>query len=445
MKGFLLVTGVVMIIVGVLGNSLGLSQGSGFGYGQFFVCIVGVLLVTAGFTGKKFPAVYRSASVILMNTVLLILLVEFISLMVTKVFHVGSASSPDPRAAMQSEQIRETGLIFPSREFAPFLTWRSAETSLPLMNIDSNGVRHTAYSCDDAGSLEVLTLGGSAMWGWMVPDSMTIPSLLQRNLNSELGMGTFSVRNYAENGYVSTQDLFQLVLRLQRGDRPCMVIAYNGFNDVLAACENAAAGTVIGQSVIEGFFSRRAAPVSAGSSTLLDFLGGLRTIGVLRSLIPNEQAAQEGPDVLIVANPIIKDEDFDLEALAEETASIYKANYLIVAALSETMGFEYLFVLQPYLNSDVRTLTPIEEEILRNEDPVILELASMVYDEILQDTVICPNIVSLDGALTDVEETVFTDICHMTPAGNEVMADAISRFLFSSGSSLWSGNDPFYE
>ncbi len=109
------------------------------------------------------------------------------------------------------------------------------------------------------------------------------------------------------------------------------------------------------------------------------------------------------------------------------------------------MGFEYLFVLQPYLNSDVRTLTSVEEEILRNEDPVILELASMVYDEILQDTVLYPNIISLDGALKDVEETVFTDICHMTPAGNEVMADAISRFLFSSGSALWSGNDPVCE
>jgi lysophospholipase L1-like esterase len=144
--------------------------------------------------------------------------------------------------------------------------------------------------------MQIIALGGSAMWGWMVPDSLTIPSLLQKNLNERLGRGSCSVRNYAENGYVSTQDLIRLILSLQRGERPSMVIMYDGFNDVLAACENAAAGTVIGQSGIEARWA--STPVSTGPSSLLNFLGGLRTVAVIRELIPNRNSAEEGPEVL---------------------------------------------------------------------------------------------------------------------------------------------------
>ncbi|HPN63241.1 MAG: hypothetical protein BWX47_00537 [candidate division Hyd24-12 bacterium ADurb.Bin004] len=424
---FLPAAGVLMVFAGVFGDSIGLSRGSGFGYGQFFICLTGIVLIVAGFAGRRFPAVYKRASLVLMNTILLLMLLEFTSLMITRVFPFDFPDGADLRALRQREQIRETGLVFPSREFTPYLIWRSEGTSLPLMNVDSLGLRHTTYSCAAGDSMQIIALGGSAMWGWMVPDSLTIPSLLQKNLNERLGRGSCSVRNYAENGYVSTQDLIRLILSLQRGERPSMVIMYDGFNDVLAACENAAAGTVIGQSGIEARWA--STPVSTGPSSLLNFLGGLRTVAVIRELIPNRNSAEEGPEVLVLADPSLGEEGFDLEALATETASMYKANYSIVAALSESMGFRFVFVLQPYLYSGIKPLTPSEEAILQNENPVILKMASLVYEDILADAELYPNIVTLDTLLAEVDETVFTDICHMTPEGNRVMANAICGYI----------------
>jgi hypothetical protein len=93
------------------------------------------------------------------------------------------------------------------------------------------------------------------------------------------------------------------------------------------------------------------------------------------------------------------------------------------------MGFRFVFVLQPYLYSGIKPLTPSEEAILQNENPVILKMASLVYEDILADAELYPNIVTLDTLLAEVDETVFTDICHMTPEGNRVMANAICGYI----------------
>jgi len=111
------------------------------------------VLIVAGFAGRRFPAVYKRASLVLMNTILLLMLLEFTSLMITRVFPFDFPDGADLRALKQREQIRETGLVFPSREFTPYLIWRSEGTSLPLMNVDSLGLRHTTYSCAAGDSI----------------------------------------------------------------------------------------------------------------------------------------------------------------------------------------------------------------------------------------------------------------------------------------------------
>lgn len=44
--------------------------------------------------------------------------------------------------------------------------------------------------------------------------------------------------NYGENAYVSTQGLIHLILLLESGDVPDMVIFYDGVNDILAASQS---------------------------------------------------------------------------------------------------------------------------------------------------------------------------------------------------------------
>lgn len=421
MKVFFLLLGFLFIAAGAFGDSIGLSKGQGFGYGQFFTCLCGLLLLAAGFSGRKFINLYKGAALFFLNTVLLLLALEFGALMAIKIFR-SDVSRETPRDRVQRIQVEETGLLFPSTSRQPFVMWRSVPTDLPLMNVDSSGVRHTAYRDHVDGAAEILAFGGSTMWGWMVPDSSTIPSRLQLRLNLALGEGRYRVTNLAENGYVSTQDVIQLVLQLQAGRRPEILVFYNGINDVLGAYSNAEAGTVIGQNS-PGFLRERDPSADRDNAPLMNLLESTHLIRLLRSFLPDREIPVEGDAPLVVSHQRLQREDYDLRGLAEETAAIYLANYRIVEALSDDMGFDFYFFLQPCLDPGVKPMTSREDSILAGIDPVLLELVSMTYRVILADTASFPRIVPVFQVLDSMDAQAFTDLCHMTPEGNEALAN----------------------
>ncbi len=425
MRIALTIFGTVVAGMGILGDVVGLSSGSGFGFGQIFLCIAGLMLIFAGLSGKRFFSMYRGASLILMNTLLLLLAVEFAALVIIKVFHVDTSPPSSMRDRLQHGQMEETGLIFPSRMFSPFVMWRSEPTELQLMNVDPSGVRRTSCAEDAGSSGEILAFGGSAMWGWMVPDSSTIPSDLQRILNRELGEDGYRIVNLAENGHVSTQELIQLILQLQMGERPSILIFYDGFNDVLASYGNAKAGSLIDQGSLAALFQGRSAPPVDDGVPLLSFLESTHAFKLLMSLKPLPEPSYKGPDILVRPNSSIQDPDFPLTDLADETAEIYLANYAIVQSMSDEMGFDFYFFLQPYLHSGVKTLSANEDSINTETDSLLLDLASMTYSRILEDTSVCPRLIPVAPALRGIETQVFTDICHMTPEGNRLVADYI--------------------
>ena len=81
--------------------------------------------------------------------------------------------------------------------------------------------------------VKLLMLGGSSLWGFGARDDQTIPSLLARKLH-ERGLKV-EVKNLAELGYVSTQEVIGLIRELQTGYRPDVVIFYDGVNDTTSA------------------------------------------------------------------------------------------------------------------------------------------------------------------------------------------------------------------
>lgn len=91
------------------------------------------------------------------------------------------------------------------------------------------GVRPTT----DAFGLDVWMFGGSAVWGSGVEWSETIPSYLATK--------GYTVTNYGEVGYVSTQELILLILEL-RSATPNIVIFYDGYNDVFSGYQQGVAG-----------------------------------------------------------------------------------------------------------------------------------------------------------------------------------------------------------
>jgi hypothetical protein len=123
------------------------------------------------------------------------------------------------------------------KNYHPYVIWRSPAFTGVMLNIDQDGVRKTPGSeCRPSDAYKVFVFGGSAMWGWGVPDWGTIPAYLQTELQATHDEPVCVV-NFGENAYVSTQSLIQLQLLLESGNVPDVIIFYDGVNEVLAASQ----------------------------------------------------------------------------------------------------------------------------------------------------------------------------------------------------------------
>jgi hypothetical protein len=113
-----------------------------------------------------------------------------------------------------------------TQQYYPFVGWRRAPFKGETIEIDQNGIRLTPGGDCGATSFKVFTFGASAMWGTGSPTWGTISANLQKGLE-KLRPGLVCVMNYAESAYVSTQDIIMLLLQLQSGNVPDVVLFYN--------------------------------------------------------------------------------------------------------------------------------------------------------------------------------------------------------------------------
>ena len=127
----------------------------------------------------------------------------------------------------------------------PYLYFRQKPFQGETIHVGSDGLRDLAAAFQrpwaaGARPIKLLMPGGSSLWGFGVRDDQTIPSLVARLL-SEQGYRV-EVKNLAEIGYTSTQELVALDGELQAGYQPDVVTFYDGVNDTTAAFLEGAAG-----------------------------------------------------------------------------------------------------------------------------------------------------------------------------------------------------------
>ncbi len=129
-------------------------------------------------------------------------------------------------------------------QWRSYVYWRRTPYHGNYINVDANGLRLTT-STEGAGKasgtpLKVFMFGGSTMWGVGARDAFTIPSIVARELQQK-GVAV-EVVNFGESGYVSTQEVITLLLQLQKGERPALVVFYDGVNDIFSAYQQRMAG-----------------------------------------------------------------------------------------------------------------------------------------------------------------------------------------------------------
>ena len=137
---------------------------------------------------------------------------------------------PDPRVVSED---RDGGAWLPlhyrelealSDRWQPYVYFRQRPFPGQTVTVLADGSRATwqppPRQGDDARArpLKILMLGGSSLWGFGARDDQTIPSLIARGLH-ERGVHA-EIRNLAEIGYVSTQEVIALTASSSKDTAP---------------------------------------------------------------------------------------------------------------------------------------------------------------------------------------------------------------------------------
>ncbi|HKQ75619.1 MAG TPA: hypothetical protein VJ810_18115 [Blastocatellia bacterium] len=305
--------------------------------------------------------------------------------------------------------------------------WRRPPYSGNHININHDGIRKTSNPIAPEGTepaAKVFMFGGSTMFGSGERDDFTIPSIFakearNRNINCE-------VVNFGQEAYVSTQEVIELMLQLQKGNIPDLVIFYDGANDTHTASQMHAAGLPFNEFKREKEFNlsekRELIPLAFQSA-----VNGLSTIrffnGLLKGFeIRRDSARFDHP--LEYEKPIS-----DKAALALAVVETYLNNIQLAHALSKFYGFECLFYWQPIIDQK-QPLTEYERKVLEF-DPnhtSIKDLYGETYAFLQSRSAGLKgkiNLHDLGQIFNGVREPIFIDYVHLGERGNTLVARKI--------------------
>lgn len=277
------------------------------------------------------------------------------------------------------------------------------------MTFNSDGLRETPGVQCDTESYHIYIFGGSTLWGEGAPDWGTIPAYLQ-NLFNERSDYAVCVHNMGQRAFHLTQEVVEFVNHLQQGFKPDMVIFYDGINEIGNTMEN-------GKPWIPSQFSQS---IELGKNPLNEIITNSNTFRLLRRL------------GLVKTTPLVRLENQEIEAVLNETIDVYLNNYEIVDALSDHFEFEYYFFWQPMIAADNKILSPEEEDIVEIDLRYGVGYFSdaigairYVYDQIRKIEKDYDHLYYIGDVFNEVGQQIYIDIWHITPEGNELIADRI--------------------
>ena len=289
----------------------------------------------------------------------------------------------------------------------PYVYWRHRAFSGKYVNVDDRGIRYTLKAGNPAPTAPPYTVfmfGGSTVWGTGARDTRTIPSLVASGLRRE-GMEV-NVVNFGEAGYVSTQEVIQLLLQLRQGNIPQLVVFYDGVNDTYSAYQQGVAG------IPENEFHRVSAFRPSIGTLLAGAIRELPTSKLARKIVSRPQRGKTAHRT-------------EPKNLAQEVVEMYYGNIAVVESLSKSFGFRTLFYWQPTIFGK-QTLSHYESrerEKLQNAEEFFLETGREIRkrseagtEGILKD---------LSDVFREVSSPLYIDWCHLGEYGNSLVAQKI--------------------
>jgi len=334
---------------------------------------------------------------------------------------------------------REETLAYARVRYQPFTVWSYRPFAGQHITIDAQGYRSTPTSAPaEAAKVQLFLFGGSTMLGQGSADRDTIPSHLCRLLNdADSAGGPYRCINLGVGGYMSTQEVVQLLRLLERDQRPGIVVFYDGANDVLAALQGTPGdhhGTRDIAAIYESYQQRRLRhPVLAAIDGALAGLGSTLPATNLVWLAGRVSRVAARP----VATLAPTDDD------VRKAVDVYFTNVQVVCGMAAAMGFRAVLAWQPTIFAKAALSEP-ERRIMAHNGAGVegfrapWTLASRLWDEARErtkrarDPAVC-RVVDLAEAVRARTDTVFFDWHHVVPLGNRLVAMALYQTLSAAG------------
>jgi lysophospholipase L1-like esterase len=312
----------------------------------------------------------------------------------------------------------------------PYVYFRQKPFQGETITIGDGGLRATWQSPAPAAeqglhrSVKILSLGGSSLWGFGARDDQTIPSLLARSLH-EKGWRV-ELRNLAEIGYVSTQEVIALTRELQAGYRPDLVIFYDGVNDATSALLEGEPGVTTNEVNRRNEFNLLQSPGRLAAALAVK-LG--RDSGAYRfSQMVRRRLGRETSSSHAISNT------FNVPDVAAGVVRLYEANVIVVQALAKSYGFRPLFLWQPTVFTKPARVAVEEEEAQKFAwaEPFLND----VYDRVRASAPLNANPAfrNLSAVFDDTNGLVFIDYCHTTESANARIASEMAALVVGSQS-----------
>jgi lysophospholipase L1-like esterase len=419
----LLLIGAILLLVALLPEARHLSDPQ-LGRSQWLLIGVSGVILLMGLLGNRVATVYRTSAFVLLNTVIALILVELTSTAANMA--LGTRGEPTPvEFAMAranpyfldkpwaDEFWEEQGAAQKGTEsYHPYVIWRGAPFEGRYVRVDKAGFRHTPGGTCTDDAYNIVMFGSSALWGWGVPDASTIPAFVQAKLQG--GDRPICVRNLAQNAFVSTQDLIELVRLVQGGDRIDLAVFFHGFNDASALFETKDAGAHYMVEKIAARMTGKSEPRG-----LRSFLATTAT-GKLVSRIMRRNDAVPPPRWSLP--------EVEVPQKSREALRAYLTNLDVIRGLSARAGFDVAFFWQPYSGWGV---SPEELKDLPGAGSFDgrQQLIRSVYDAARDAAKSVPDLHFMADSFVGIDPSVWLDYVHLAPAGNERVADLILEAL----------------
>jgi lysophospholipase L1-like esterase len=414
---FTLVVGLCLVVLALAADWLGLGASTGFGQGQKILMFFGSTLFLLGLAartqdwtspqafGKRVQSLYSGIAILILNTLLIVLLLETGSMVVLRVLgsHKASTVMPDPIQEWEAVYQREFAAA-DRAQYYPYVIWRNVPSTGSTLEISADGIRRTPGANCQSESYRVFAFGGSTMWGVGAPDWSTIPAYLQAGLEDTLKQGV-CVINFGQKGYVSTQELIELTIQLQQGNVPDLVIFYDGSNDITAGyLQSGVPNPHIDLSQVKFHFEH----------PFYSYLSRTWTMKLFQRFLGESHSIES------------------VTPVNEKVLQTYLGTYQLVKYLAENYGFKFAFFWQPVIMVGNKPLTSNEQNIDPNIDLNFLSVYQQVYGEMMQQSKNLPHLYYLGGVFDTVETQTYTDFVHLTPEGNQIVAEVMLAAIINA-------------